>query len=163
MSESIYRYHTTSPSHTEKIAAAFAATLQPFDVVAFLGGMGVGKTAFVAGIGQTLAPTADISSPTFSLVQEYPITQTTLAGCLLVHMDLYRLETFDDLESIGFFDYLAGDDPTRASILLIEWSERATHWLPDHTIFVELVTAGDASREIIITRTGGVPDATALD
>lgn len=156
-------YHATTPLETHGIARAFAQTLRRGDVVAFLGGMGVGKTAFVAGIGQALAPGGEISSPTFALVHEYPAPPERPGAPTLVHMDLYRLQTVEDLDSIGFFDYLEGDGIPAGYIVLIEWSERASDWLPAHTIFVEISVTGEQSRRITITREREKQDATTGD
>ena len=136
------RYHSHSTAETEEIAARFAQTLRPGDVVAYAGGLGAGKTAFTRGLARGLGITEDVSSPTFALVHEYrgPVT--------LYHFDMYRISGFDDLYSTGFFDYL--DDPN--AILAIEWSEEIEGVLPPEAITVAIETAGENEREIRIIR-----------
>ena len=90
-----------SPMDTEKFAENFAKTLKGGEVIAFRGGMGMGKTHFTRGLAKGLNFTGDISSPTFALVNEYR------GGRLpLFHFDMYRIESWEDLYSCGFFDYM---------------------------------------------------------
>ena len=101
-------------------------TLPPF--VALYGDLGVGKTAFVRGFASAVCPSARIKSPTFALVNEH------LGGARpLFHFDMYRIESEDDLESIGFYDYW-----DRKGICLVEWSEKIPYALPNRYIKVEL-------------------------
>ena len=124
---------------TERIAEQFAKTLRPGDVVAYEGGLGAGKTAFTRGLAQGLGIREEVSSPTFALVNEYRGEHT------LYHFDMYRVETYDDLYSTGFFDYLDGE-----GILAIEWSENIYGALPEGTITVSIRTIGENDREITI-------------
>lgn len=120
-------YISHSPAETERFGARLAALLKPGDVVAFLGGLGAGKTAFVRGMASCLAPDAEVSSPTFALVNEY-------SGRLpLWHFDMYRITSVEDLYSTGFFDYLEMD-----GVLAVEWSENIRSALPEGTLFVAL-------------------------
>ena len=91
---------TNSAAETEKFARELAASLKPDDVLAFYGGLGMGKTTFVRGLALGLGSLDEVSSPTFSLVHEYRSTPK------LYHFDMYRVTSFDDLYSTGFFDYL---------------------------------------------------------
>ena len=116
---------TNSAAETEKFARELAASLKPDDVLAFYGGLGMGKTTFVRGLAQGLGSLDEVSSPTFSLVHEYRSTPK------LYHFDMYRVTSFDDLYSTGFFDYLE-----TGAILAIEWSENIEDALPDRTIRV---------------------------
>lgn len=93
--------------------------LPPF--VALYGDLGVGKTAFVRGFASVVSPNAAVRSPTFALVHEH--RGKTRA---LYHFDMYRIDSEDDLISIGFYDYL-----TRPGICLVEWSEKIPYALPD--------------------------------
>ena len=97
------QFFTHSPEQTEQVAAEFARCLRPGDVVAFTGGMGMGKTCFVRGLASVLCPQSGVSSPTFSLVNEYG------GDTPLYHFDMYRVTSLDDLYSTGFFDYLGTD------------------------------------------------------
>ena len=124
------QFFTHSPEQTEQVAAEFARCLRPGDVVAFTGGMGMGKTCFVRGLASVLCPQSGVSSPTFSLVNEYG------GDTPLYHFDMYRVTSLDDLYSTGF--------------LVIEWSENIVDALPDNTIWVRFERLGDCERKIII-------------
>ena len=108
-------------------------------MLAFRGGLGAGKTAFVRGLAEGLGVTGEVASPTFSLVNEYR------GNPPLYHFDMYRISTMDDLYFTGFFDYLEN-----GSILAIEWSENISDWLPDGVITVTINRLGDEEREILI-------------
>lgn len=118
---------THSTAETEKAGREFAANLKEGDVVAFYGGLGMGKTAFIRGVAQGLCVTDHVSSPTFALVHEY-------RGRLpLYHFDMYRVTSWEDLYSTGFFDYLEA-----GGICAVEWSENIEQALPEHTIRIEI-------------------------
>lgn len=135
-------YHSNSTEETEKIAAEFAKELKSGDVIAYKGPMGAGKTAFTRGLAKGLGLEDHVSSPTFALVHQYGSGKNTL-----YHFDMYRVESFDDLYSTGFFDYL-----DYGGILAIEWSENIENVLPQNTIYVTLNKVEDDvdKREIII-------------
>lgn len=129
-----------SVEKTNEIAAEFANKLCAGDVVAFFGEVGAGKTHFVKGLAQVLCPQADVVSPTFTIVNEY------LGGRLpLYHFDMYRIESFDDLYSTGFFDYLE-----TGGVCLIEWSENIEGALPEPHYEVHIEKLGEQSRKITI-------------
>lgn len=128
---------------TLDIASDFASKLHGGDVVAFKGGMGMGKTVFVRGCAKALGVDDDISSPTFSIVNEYS------GKTNIYHFDMYRVESWDSLYSTGFFDYL-----NDSSILFIEWSENIENVLPDDTVFVEF-RRGESDTERTIEISGG--------
>lgn len=137
------KFNSFSESDTLKIASDFALQLHGGDVVAFKGGMGMGKTVFVRGCASVLHVECDVSSPTFSIVNDY-------GGKFNVyHFDMYRVESWDSLYSTGFFDYL-----NENSILFIEWSENIENVLPENTITVEF-TRGENDNERTITISGG--------
>ena len=119
---------SNSYKETEAIAEEFSKGLRPGDVIAYEGSMGMGKTVFTRGIVRGLGGDDVVSSPTFALVNEY---ETKL--CPVYHFDMYRVTTYDDLYSTGFFDYLEN-----RSILLIEWSENIYEALPENTVFVSI-------------------------
>ncbi len=124
--------YTSDVSETEAAGASLAEqilaspTLPSF--VALYGDLGVGKTAFVRGFASVIAPAALVRSPTFALVNEY-----RGKGQKLFHFDMYRIESEDDLDSIGFYDYL-----DRRGVCLVEWSERIPYALPDDMIRVTI-------------------------
>lgn len=131
---------TNSAEETEQFAAQFAAGLRSPVVVAFFGGLGMGKTAFTRGLAKGLGIDAEVSSPTFALVHRYEGGNMTLC-----HYDMYRVETWEDLETTGFFeDYDSG------CILAVEWSENIENALPEHTIRITL-TRGETETQRIIT------------
>ena len=130
---------TNSAAETEKFARELAASLKPDDVLAFYGGLGMGKTTFVRGLALGLGSLDEVSSPTFSLVHEYRSTPK------LYHFDMYRVTSFDDLYSTGFFDYLE-----TGAILAIEWSENIDDALPDRTIRVTLERLEEEKRRITL-------------
>ena len=104
---------THSPEETEAVGRKLAAQLQPGDVLAYYGDLGAGKTAFTRGLASSLGVTEPVTSPTYTIVNEY------LSGRLpLFHFDMYRLGSADELFDIGWEDYLA-----RGGICAVEWSE----------------------------------------
>ena len=119
-------YISHSPEQTEQIAAEFASTLKSGDVIAYKGPMGAGKTAFTRGLCRGLGLDDPVSSPTFALVHQYGNGEHAL-----YHFDMYRVESYEDLYSTGFFDYLE-----TGAILAIEWSENIQRALPENTIRV---------------------------
>lgn len=136
-------YESSSEKDTLKIAEEFASKLHGGDVVAFKGGMGMGKTVFTRGCVKALGNDSDVSSPTFAIVNDYG------GNINLYHFDMYRVESWDSLYSTGFFDYL-----NDSSILFIEWSENIENVLPDNTVFVEF-SRGEDENYRKITVCGG--------
>ncbi|HAB00582.1 MAG TPA: tRNA (adenosine(37)-N6)-threonylcarbamoyltransferase complex ATPase subunit type 1 TsaE [Ruminococcaceae bacterium] len=133
--------YTHSVAETEALAEKTASLIHAGDCLAFEGGLGAGKTAFVRGLAKGLGLRGDVCSPTFSLVNEYRSDKLNL-----YHFDMYRIETADDLYSTGYFDYLDTD-----CVLAIEWSENITAYLPENTVFVKIRRIDDQTREITIT------------
>lgn len=131
---------TTSTAATEDFAASLAKKLLPGDILAFSGGIGAGKTAFVRGLARGLGLDETlVSSPTFALVHEYTGNPT------LYHFDMYRIDGEEDLYATGFYDYLDGK-----SILAIEWSENIADCLPQGIIDVTIETCDEQTREITV-------------
>ena len=130
---------THSPAETEAFAESLAGELRSGDVLAFEGGMGAGKTAFVRGLARGLRSTGEVSSPTFALVHEY-------GGCPpLIHFDMYRINSFDDLYSTGFFDYL-----DEGGVLAVEWSENIAAALPENAVTIRIEPLGEQDRRITV-------------
>ncbi len=124
------------------MAQRLAQDLKGGEVVAFTGGMGAGKAAFTRGLVMGLGAGDVVSSPTFALVNEYQ-------GRLTVeHFDMYRVESWDDLYSTGFFDYLGSD-----CILVIEWSENIAGALPEDAITID-IQPGERENDRVITISG---------
>ena len=121
-------YLTHNEAETEALGARLAAVLSPGAVVAYRGGLGMGKTAFTRGLARGLGYPGRVTSPTFTSVNEYE------GGRLpLFHFDMYRLADADDLFDIGWEDYL-----DRGGVCAVEWSEQVADALPDDTIYVTL-------------------------
>lgn len=142
---------THSPEETAALAQRLAQDLKGGEVVAFTGGMGAGKTAFTRGLAIGLGAGDVASSPTFALVNEY-------TGRLTVeHFDMYRVDSWDDLYSTGFFDYLGTD-----CVLVIEWSENVAGALPEDVIAVD-IRPGEGDNDRIITIEGWKGGGTHAD
>ena len=135
---------TGSTAETEAVGAAFAKRLSGGCVVAMFGGLGMGKTAFVRGMAAGLGLDAQVSSPTFALVNEYGGDPS------LVHLDMYRVTSWDDLYSTGFFDYI-----DEGCILAVEWSENVEAALPADALRVTISETGETGRRIEITGLAG--------
>lgn len=143
-SETLMReYISSSVEQTEDIASNFASELKAGDVIAYVGTLGVGKTAFTRGLAEGLGVDGEVSSPTFSLVHEYKSFDEK--GFSLYHFDMYRINTIEDVYSTGYFDYLDLN-----GIIAIEWSENVIGILDDNTIFIELIPIDDDTRKIKI-------------
>ncbi|MBQ3069333.1 MAG: tRNA (adenosine(37)-N6)-threonylcarbamoyltransferase complex ATPase subunit type 1 TsaE [Clostridia bacterium] len=132
-------FESHSPSQTEALGARLAAALDGGRVVAMFGGLGMGKTAFVRGMAEGRGLKAEVSSPTFALVQDYGGQPP------LVHFDMYRIETWDDLYSTGFFDYI-----DMGAILAVEWSEQIEGALPEDAVRVTFERLSDTDRRITV-------------
>lgn len=134
----ILEYQTNSPEETEALGERLASFLHGGEVLAFYGGMGMGKTAFTRGLARGLGITEGVSSPTFALVHEYP------GKIPLYHFDMFRVSGWDDLYSTGFFDYLETD-----AVLAIEWSENIEGALPEGTIRIEICEGKEENQRVI--------------
>ena len=138
MQETIY--HTFSAEETEALGEALAQTLARAPAVALYGDLGMGKTAFVRGLARGLGSRAQVSSPTFAIVNEYEGPRR------ICHFDFYRLPDADALFDIGWEDYLAS-----GSLCVAEWSENATDAFPEGTAEVVIRRLDDADgREITV-------------
>ena len=134
---------THSPEETERLGAALAQLLTAGDLIAYRGDLGAGKTAFTRGLARGLGYAEPVTSPTYTIVNEY------LGGHLpLFHFDMYRLASADDLWDIGWEDYL-----DRGGVCAVEWSENVEDALDDF-VLVNIEKIGDESRRITIE--GGV-------
>jgi len=131
---------SNSPLETENIASDLAKTLKGGEVIAFRGDLGQGKTCFTRGLAKGLEYSGEVTSPTFALINEY------LGGRLPVfHFDMYRISSWDELYSSGFFEYIE-----QGGVVVAEWSENIENALPDNTIYVELESLSELSRKITV-------------
>ncbi|WP_316610467.1 tRNA (adenosine(37)-N6)-threonylcarbamoyltransferase complex ATPase subunit type 1 TsaE [uncultured Ruminococcus sp.] len=120
------RFITNSAEETEQLGERIASKLKGMEVIALFGGLGMGKTAFTRGLARGLGADDVVSSPTFALVNEY-------SGRVPVyHFDMYRVTSWDDLYSTGFFDYLD------TGVLIIEWSENIEGALPENALRITI-------------------------
>lgn len=132
-------YITHSPEETEAIGEKLAKNLAPGTVLAYRGDLGAGKTAFTRGLARGLGYTEPVTSPTYTIVNEY------LGGRLpLFHFDMYRLSSAEDLWDIGWEDYL-----DRGGVCAVEWSENVAEALPD-AITVTIRKVDDTTRQITV-------------
>ncbi len=130
---------TNSVAETEKIGYSLGKIIDNNCVVAMFGDLGAGKTAFTRGFTRGMGINADVSSPTFALVNEYRGNKSTI-----YHFDMYRISGWDDLYSTGYFDYL-----DEGASLIIEWSENIEAILPDNCIRVTITKTDDYNQRNI--------------
>ena len=134
---------TNSPQQTEALGSALGEKLQAGTVLTYTGDLGAGKTAFTRGLAKGLGAKDMVTSPTYTIVNEY------LSGRLpLFHFDMYRLASADDLWDIGWEDYLE-----RGGVCAVEWSENVTEAL-ENPIFIRLEKVDENTRRITIE--GGI-------
>ena len=130
---------TNAPAETEAIGAALGKIIQPGTVIAYRGDLGAGKTAFTRGLARGLGCTDLVTSPTYTIVNEY------LGGRIpLFHFDMYRLRSSDDLWDIGWEDYL-----DRNGVCAVEWSENVDDALED-PMNITIEKLGEDTRRITI-------------
>ncbi|MBQ8358670.1 MAG: tRNA (adenosine(37)-N6)-threonylcarbamoyltransferase complex ATPase subunit type 1 TsaE [Oscillospiraceae bacterium] len=130
---------THSPEETEAVGQRLADRLTPGTVIAYEGDLGAGKTAFTRGLAKGLGAQDRVTSPTYTIVNEY------LSGRLpLFHFDMYRLESADELWDIGWEDYLE-----RGGVCAVEWSENVREAM-DGALIVRIEKIGEDSRKITI-------------
>ena len=130
---------TDSAEETEALGERLAAKLRGDEVIALFGGLGMGKTAFTRGLARGLGVAVGVSSPTFALVNEYR------GRFPVYHFDMYRVQSWDDLYSTGFFDFLGN------GVLVIEWSENIEGALPENALRVTIRRGGNDQQRIIET------------
>ena len=132
-------YISNSPAETEAIGAALAKVLTSGTILAYRGDLGAGKTAFTRGLARGLGYAEPVTSPTYTIVNEY------LSGRLpLFHFDMYRLGSEDELFDIGWEDYL-----DRGGVCAVEWSENVDDAMED-AIYITIEKLGEDSRQITI-------------
>ena len=132
-------FETNSPAQTEELGAALGKILKPATVIAYRGDLGAGKTAFTRGLARGLGCSDMVTSPTYTIVNEY------LGGRLpLFHFDMYRLHSSDDLFDIGWEDYL-----DRQGVCAVEWSENVDDAMED-ALYITIEKLGEDSRRITL-------------
>ena len=140
---------TNAPEETEALGEKLSQILHPGTILAYRGDLGAGKTAFTRGLARGLGYQEPVTSPTYTIVNEY------LGGRLpLFHFDMYRLRSSDDLFDIGWDDYL-----DRGGICAVEWSENVADAM-ENAVFVTIEKLGETTRRIIIE--GEIDNAAGL-
>jgi tRNA threonylcarbamoyladenosine biosynthesis protein TsaE len=135
---------THGESETRQLATKVAALLDGGDVLLMQGDLGAGKTTFVQGLAEGLGIPVHVTSPTFTLIQEYR------GGRLpLFHFDLYRLSGPEEVFELGFFDYL-----DQAGVVVVEWPERLGALAPKERLDIKFTAVGDDARQITLTARG---------
>jgi len=134
--------HSASSDDTFRIGTIIGARAERGDIIALIGDLGTGKTRLTQGIaaGLEVPSPYPITSPTFTLINEYP------GRYVLYHFDIYRLEGSKDLEDMGYEDYFYGD-----GVVVIEWAERIRDILPEGALYINLTYMNEHMRELIIT------------
>lgn len=138
------QFVTHSVDETERCGEMLASSLHGGEVLAYTGNLGMGKTAFTRGLARGLGYAGRVTSPTFTIVNEYE------EKIPLFHFDMYRLSSSEELFDIGWEDYLS-----RGGVCAVEWSERVSDALPDDTIYVDIARHAENENWRIITVTGG--------
>lgn len=135
-----YTFTTKDPAQTIALGEQIGRRLRGGEVIAYSGGLGVGKTTITRGISLGMGLGDEVTSPTFALVNEYAGAQRSLC-----HFDMYRINGGLDLETTGFYDYLDGNN-----VLAVEWSENIAHELPDDCIKINIQRVDDTTRIITV-------------
>lgn len=131
---------TESFSETENVGERLASFLKGKYTVSFYGDLGAGKTAFIRGMGRVLCPSADVCSPTYSVINEYRENGKTV----MCHVDAYRITDDDDLYSTGFYDCA----DYASCVMAIEWSENIPFAIPEDAIKITVEKLDENKRKI---------------
>lgn len=142
-----FTYRTSSPEQTIALGREIGKRMRGGEVIAYRGGLGAGKTTITRGISEGMGLGDEVTSPTFALVNEYRKKESRLS---LIHFDMYRITSGEDLETTGFFDYMDED-----TVLAVEWSENIDEELPDNCIRITINRISDDERELTILTCGG--------
>jgi len=139
---------TKSERETEEIAFDLAkeTKIKSRDIIALHGDLGAGKTAFTRGLVRFFSPDSRVTSPTFSLVNEYRSSSKKI-----LHFDMYRINSQDDLFSVGFYDYL---DDSYENIIIIEWFDKISEFFDENTVNIDIEKLDGDERKIIFERLG---------
>lgn len=142
-----HTYKTASPEQTIRLGEEIGKRLHGGDVIAYRGGLGVGKTTITRGISTGLGLGDEVTSPTFALVNEYRKRDCSIS---LIHFDMYRITSAEDLETTGFYDHMDED-----AVLAVEWSENIDDELPENCIRLTINRLSEDERELILETADG--------
>lgn len=143
----IVSYITNSPEESIRLGEAVGKLLRGGDIIAYRGDLGAGKTTFTRGISIGMGLGDEVTSPTFTLVNEYRNTDNKLD---LIHFDMYRITSPEDLETTGFYDYF--DDN---AVLAVEWSENISEAFSENCLKITINRLGDNERRFDIESRDG--------
>ena len=135
---------THSPEETAHLAGTIGKIIREGTVICLDGELGVGKTLFVRAVARTLGVESDVTSPTFNLMNIYD------AACPIVHFDLYRITSEEELEDIGFYEYAEATE----GIVLIEWAEKFLDAMPADHLSVRIEALNDEERQFTFVAKG---------
>jgi tRNA threonylcarbamoyladenosine biosynthesis protein TsaE len=135
-----------SPAEMEALGESAAARVSPGDVFALTGGLGAGKTHWTKGFVRALGSEAEVTSPTFSLVHEYPTRNIPV-----FHFDLYRLESAEELVGLGWDEYLEAE-----GVAIVEWADKFPELLPSSAIWLDFSVDPDGGRTVTLREGGGI-------
>lgn len=136
----IYEYVSHNLNETDKLAKELAERLSEGDIILFFGGLGAGKTTFTKSLGEALGVNDTVHSPTFTLIHEHTGRKK------LNHIDLYRLDSQEEINNIGFDEYLYSD-----GITVVEWTEKLGDFLPKGAIKIRIEVLGENERKFILS------------
>jgi tRNA threonylcarbamoyladenosine biosynthesis protein TsaE len=145
MKDLVFTALSHSPADTKRIGQSLGRLVRPGDVILVRGEMGSGKTTFIQGLAEGLGISVPVTSPTFTLIHEYP-------GRLpLYHVDAYRLEKASEIDGLGLEEYFYG-----TGVTAVEWPENIARWLPDDYLEIHLTRTGDLAegRRLVISQQG---------
>lgn len=140
-----YIYKTNSAADTIALGEKLGKLFRGGDVIAYSGDLGAGKTTITRGISIGMGLGDEVTSPTFALVNEYRGEKLSL-----IHFDMYRIDSSDDVETTGFFDYMDEN-----SVLAVEWSENIAEEIPDNAVRIAIERVDDETRIITIETCDG--------
>ncbi|MCA9924139.1 MAG: tRNA (adenosine(37)-N6)-threonylcarbamoyltransferase complex ATPase subunit type 1 TsaE [Anaerolineales bacterium] len=137
---------SNSVEQTVRLGVRLGQLLQAHDIICLSGDLGAGKTAMSRGIGRGWGTTVRVTSPTFTLINEYPRGED---GRILYHIDCYRLNDETDASTVGFDDIFDGD-----GAIMVEWPERIASWLPAECLWIDLAYLTETRRKLHIEAHG---------
>ncbi|MFW6096734.1 MAG: tRNA (adenosine(37)-N6)-threonylcarbamoyltransferase complex ATPase subunit type 1 TsaE [Chloroflexota bacterium] len=146
LDEKTVDFISTSVEQTERLGVRLGQLLQPDDVIGLAGDLGAGKTAMARGIGRGWGTALRVTSPTFTVVNQYPRMSD---GRILYHIDCYRLQSEGDVVTAGLEDVLSND-----GAVMIEWPERIEMWLPEDRLTIQLRYLSETRRGMRIIASG---------
>ena len=143
------KFHTESAEETAKIGEGLGKLLSPGDIVCLSGDLGAGKTAFTQGIARGLEVKDYVTSPTYTIINEYE------GRVPLYHFDVYRLNDVEEMYELGYEEYFFGD-----GVVVLEWADMVSDIIPEDRLWITILnTKGDNSREIIMEPAGEAYEA----